>query len=145
CHIAISYHGVVISIEGESHASEAVHELRYNTAIQARIHRILDQVRRHDLDPLAALDALEVAESSTPRHSRWLAALFLGVAAAGLAVLLGADSATSAVAGSAAALGLLARQELGRRHFSLLLLPLIAALIGSSLGGLAIRFHLSQT
>ena len=40
---------------------------------------------------------------------------------------------------SAAALGLLARQELGRRHFSLLTLPLTAAFIGALLGGLAIR------
>jgi uncharacterized membrane protein YjjB (DUF3815 family) len=43
------------------------------------------------------------------------------------------------VAGLATGLGLLARQELGRRHFSLLALPLIAALIGAVLGGLAIR------
>ena len=36
-------------------------------------------------------------------------------------------------------LGLLARQELGRRHFSLLALPFAAALIGAVAGGLAIR------
>jgi uncharacterized membrane protein YjjB (DUF3815 family) len=43
------------------------------------------------------------------------------------------------VAGVAAGLGLLARQELGRRHFPLLALPLSAALLGAVLGGLAIR------
>src|SRR5262249_22737922 len=43
------------------------------------------------------------------------------------------------VAGVATGLGLLARQELGRRRFSLLALPLTAALIGAVLGGLAIR------
>jgi uncharacterized membrane protein YjjB (DUF3815 family) len=43
------------------------------------------------------------------------------------------------VAGLATGLGLLARQELGRRHFTVLALPLTAALIGAVLGGLAIR------
>ena len=49
------------------------------------------------------------------------------------------------MAGLAAALGLLARQELGRRHFSLLTLPLTAALIGAILGGLAIRLGWTRT
>jgi uncharacterized membrane protein YjjP (DUF1212 family) len=49
------------------------------------------------------------------------------------------------VAGLATGLGLLARQELGRRHFSLLVLPLTAALIGAVLGGLAIRLGSTQT
>jgi uncharacterized membrane protein YjjB (DUF3815 family) len=48
-------------------------------------------------------------------------------------------------AGLSAGLGLLARQELGRRHFSLLLLPLTAALIGAILGALAIWLGLSRT
>jgi uncharacterized membrane protein YjjB (DUF3815 family) len=50
-----------------------------------------------------------------------------------------------AVAGVATGLGLLARQELGRRHFSLLLLPLTAALIGAVLGGIAIRLGWTRT
>jgi uncharacterized membrane protein YjjB (DUF3815 family) len=74
-----------------------------------------------------------------------VAVLVLGVAAASLAGLLGADAAAAAVAGLATGLGLLARQELGRRHFSLLLLPLTAALIGAVLGGLAIRLGWTRT
>ena len=114
-------------------------ELRYNTAVQVRIHEILEQVRRRQLDPSAALACLGRVEAETPRHSRWLAALALGAAGASLAGLLGADPAGAAVAGVATALGLLVRQELGRRHVSLLTLPLTAALIGAILGGLAIR------
>jgi uncharacterized membrane protein YjjB (DUF3815 family) len=49
------------------------------------------------------------------------------------------------VAGLAAGLGLLARQELARRHFSLLALPLTAALLGSALGGLAVRLGWTRT
>jgi uncharacterized membrane protein YjjB (DUF3815 family) len=48
-------------------------------------------------------------------------------------------------AGLATGLGLVARQELGRRHFSLLALPLAAALLGAALGGLVIRLDWTQT
>src|SRR5262249_17971956 len=71
--------------------------------------------------------------------------LVLGVAAASLAGLLGADAGAAVVAGLATGLGLFARQELGRRHFSLLALPLTAALVGAVLGGLAIRLGWTRT
>jgi uncharacterized membrane protein YjjP (DUF1212 family) len=139
CHVVISYRGVAVSLAGEGPAVEPVSELRYNMAVQARVHAILAQVRRGDLDAAEALGRLSRVEADTPRHSRWLAALLLGAAAASLAGLLGADVGSAGVAGLAAGLGLLARQELGRRHFSVLALPLAAALLGSVLGGLAIR------
>jgi uncharacterized membrane protein YjjP (DUF1212 family) len=44
------------------------------------------------------------------------------------------------VTGVSSALGLIARQELAKRHVVLFALPFVAALIGASLGGLAIRF-----
>jgi uncharacterized membrane protein YjjP (DUF1212 family) len=139
CHVVVSYRGVAVSLGREVPAVEPVSELRYNMAVQARAHAILAQVRRGDLDAAEALRRLGRVEAETPRHSRWLAALLLGAAAASLAGLLGADGGAAAVAGVAAGLGLLARQELGRRHFSVLALPLTAALLGAVLGGLAIR------
>src|SRR5262249_59046633 len=58
---------------------------------------------------------------------------------------LGADAGAAGAVGLATALGLLARQELGRRHFSLLALPLTAALIGAVCGGVAIRLGWTRT
>jgi uncharacterized membrane protein YjjP (DUF1212 family) len=139
CHVAVSYGGVVVSWAGEGAAMEPVRELRYNMAVHARVHEILEQLRRGNLDPSDALACLAGVEANTTRYPRWLAALALGTAAAGLARLLGADVGAMAVAGVATGLGLLARQELGRRHFSLLALPLAAAVLGAVLGGLAIR------
>jgi uncharacterized membrane protein YjjP (DUF1212 family) len=145
CQVAVSYGGVAVSLAGEAPVLMPVHDLRYNTAVQARVHTILDRVRRGGLEPSAALAQLDRVEADTPRHPRWVAVLILGAAAASLAVLLGADVGAAAVAGLATGLGLLARQELGRRHFSLLILPLTAALIGAVLGGLAIRLGWTQT
>lgn len=139
CHVAVSYGGVTVSLAGELPALRPVRELRYNTAVQARVHTTLTQVRRGELDPADALDRLGQVEAETPRHPRGVAVLVLGAAASALAALLGADAGAAVVAGLATGLGLLARQELGRRHFSLLTLPLTAALVGAVLGGLAIR------
>ena len=122
-----------------------VRELRYNAALQARVHSILRSVRDKELDASAALAELARAEANAPAHNRWLTAVLLGVAASGLAVLLGADSGAVMAAGVATSLGLLARQELGRRHVNMLALPLTAALIGAALGGIAIRFGWTQT
>jgi uncharacterized membrane protein YjjP (DUF1212 family) len=145
CQVVVSYGAVAVSLAGEAPMMIPVRELRYNTAVQARVHTILAQVRHGEVEPATALAQLDRVEAETPRHSRWVVILVLGVAAASLAGLLGADAGAVVVAGVATALGLLARQELGRRHFSLLALPLTAALIGAVLGGLAIRFGATQT
>jgi uncharacterized membrane protein YjjP (DUF1212 family) len=145
CHVVVSYRGVTVYLAGEAPALEPVRELRYNMAVQARVHELLEQVRRHQLDASAALACLSRVEAETPRHPRWLAALVLGAAAASLAGLLGADGGAAAVAGLATTLGLLARQEIGYRQFSLLALPLTAAFIGAVLGGLAIRLGWTRT
>jgi uncharacterized membrane protein YjjP (DUF1212 family) len=145
CHIAVSYGGVAVSLAGEGPLLGTVSELRYNTAVQARVHEILAQVRLGQLEIETALTSLNRVEADTPRHSRWLVALALGAAAASLAGLLGADLGAAAVAALATGLGLLARQELGRLHFSLLALPMTATLIGATLGGMAIRLGWTRT
>jgi uncharacterized membrane protein YjjP (DUF1212 family) len=145
CQVVVSYGGVAVFLPGDPPALMPVKELRYNMAVQARVHTILEQVRRGALDPATALARLGCVEAETPRHPRWVAVLVLGIAAAGLAALLGADASAAAVAGVATGLGLLARQELGRRQFSLLTLPLTAAMIGAILGGLAIRLGWTRT
>jgi uncharacterized membrane protein YjjP (DUF1212 family) len=139
CHVVVSYRGVAVSLAGELAAMEPVSELRYNTAVQARVHEILQQVLRGNVDASAALAYLKGVEADTPRHSRWLTAAALGAAAAALAALLGADLGAVAVVGLATGLGLLVRREFGQRHFCLLAQPLTAAFIGAVLGGLAIR------
>jgi uncharacterized membrane protein YjjP (DUF1212 family) len=145
CHIVVSYREVAVSLAGEAAALEPVRHLRYNMAVQARVHATLEAVRRGTLDPSAALALFRQVEATTPHHARWLAAAILGGAAASLGGLLGADLAAAAVAAVATALGLLLRQELGRRHASPLASPLTAAFLGALLGGLAIRLGWTQT
>jgi uncharacterized membrane protein YjjP (DUF1212 family) len=143
--LTVLYGGVVVSLGDDGPELKPVRELRYNAALQARVHSILRSVRDKELDASAASAELARAEANAPAHNRWLTAVLLGVAASGLAVLLGADSGAVMAAGVATSLGLLARQELGRRHTIMLALPFTAALIGAALGGIAIRFGWTQT
>jgi uncharacterized membrane protein YjjP (DUF1212 family) len=145
CQLAVSYNGVTVAVPGEVPVLEPVHELRQNTCIQTRVHRILGQVRQGTVEPAAALARMATVELEAEQHSRMVGVLVLGLAAASLAGLLGSDAAGAAVAGVATGLGLLARQELVRRHFSLLTLPLTASLIGAVLGGAAIRMEWTST
>ncbi len=144
-HVAVSYGSVTVALGNDSPLFQAVKELRYNAALQTRVHEILDQVRHRQLDASAALALLGRVEAESRRHSRWLVAFILGAAAASFAGLMRADGPAALVAGVATALGLLVRQELGRRHFSLLTLPFAASFIGATLGGLAIRYGWTRT
>lgn len=140
CHIAVYYSGVIVSIAHESPAlSPPVRELRYNAAIQTNVHALLDKVRTGQIDVDAAIVELHRIEAETPRHPRTVSITILGLAAASLACLLGADLAAIVTVGLSTSCGLAIRQELGRRHSPLLLLPLAAAFIGTLLGGIVIR------
>jgi uncharacterized membrane protein YjjP (DUF1212 family) len=145
CRVAVTYRGITVSLGEESPVMEAVNEFRPNMAVQARVHRILERLRTGAIDPAGALASLRVVEQETPRHPRWLSVPLLGAGAASLAILLGADTAAAVVAGLATALGLIARQELGQRGFSMLWLPLTATLVGAILGGIAIRLGWTST
>ena len=143
--VTVMYGGVVVSLGDDGPLVKPVRELRYNAALQARVHSILRRVRDGGLSVSAATAELARVEADTPKHSRWLAIAVLGAAASALAALLGADVGAVFVVGIATALGLFARQELGRRHVALLALPFTAAFIGAVLGGIAIRLGWTQS
>ncbi len=145
CEVAVRFDGVAVELAGEGRIRRPVRELRYNAALQARVHALLRQLQCRQIDATTALDQLQRVEAETPAHSRWLLTLMLGLAAASLAVLLGADRGAVIVAGVATSLGLVARQELGRRHVSLLTLPFAGGFVGAVLGGIAIRLGWTQT
>jgi uncharacterized membrane protein YjjP (DUF1212 family) len=145
CDVVVSYGGVAVSLAGDGPLLMPVRELRYNAALQTRVHLILRHVCRRDLEPSTALAQLKCVEANTPRHSRWLGVLLLGFAAASLAGLLGADAGAVLMVGLSTGFGLFARQQLGQRHFNLLTLPLAAGFIGALFGGLAIRLGWTRT
>jgi len=145
CHVSVTYLAVAISFADERPVLRSVNELRLNAAVRMRIHEVLEQVRLRQIDAVSGLDKLNRVVSETPRHPQWVTAILLGGAGCSFARLLGADGGAIAVVGVSTMIGLLARQELGRRHVTLLALPLTAAFIGAALGGIAIRLGWTQS
>jgi uncharacterized membrane protein YjjP (DUF1212 family) len=143
--VSIHYNGIVLSLGEEVPVSKTVRELRYNQALLANAHDVLRQVRCREIDAGAAIELLNAAVRETPKHSPWLVAVMLGIAAASLARILGADFGAMTIAGLASAIGLIVRKLLGYKHVALLVHPFGAALIGAVLGGVAIRFGWTAT
>ncbi len=143
--VTVSYNGVIVSLGDEPPVIKPVKELRFNQAIQEKLHAILRQVRSGEIGAGSAFEQLNNVEGNTPPQPCWIVAFLLGVAAASLARIMGADYGTIAIVGLSSAVGLLARKKLGRRHLSLLALPFTAAFIGAALAGIAIRFGWTNT
>lgn len=145
CHVTVAAQLIIITHEGQAHASAPIRELRFNMSVVAQVYAIVQAVmeQRSSLD--AALPDLAKSRNLPPPHPRWLVASGFGLGAAALARLLGADWPATVVAGTAAGLGLILRQWMALGGFSFLTLPLAAAFLGALIGGLAIRFGWTQS
>ena len=137
--ILTGYRQLTIHAANGAYAHVQVPELRINIAISARVNRIIDELCVGLISLEEALQRLEAVERVAEKHNRWLLAFMFGCAAAALAALLSADAPAMLVIGLASAAGLLARQQLAKRHVSLFALPCVAAFIGALAGGLLIR------
>lgn len=143
--LMVTYRNATLFLGNGEYIHAHAPEFRINVAIAARVIHIVDEVNAGKMALADAIAELDEVERTTPRHNRWLLALIFGFAAAALAKLLSADAAAMLVTGVSSAAGLLARQEMAKRHVMLLAMPFTAALIGSVFGGLFILFELTKT
>jgi len=120
-------------------------ELRINVAVSAGTLKLIDELCLGRIGLDEATTRLETLERLAPRHGRWLVVVLLGLGAAAIAWILRADWGAIAVSGLSSAVGLIARQELARRHVVLFALPFAAGLVGAVMGGLAIRLGWTAT
>ena len=80
-------------------------------------------------------------ENHRSSYPGWLVASALGLTAASLSWLFGGDGAIFVTAFFAGALEILAQQQLRRWHVQPLVVSFVTAVIGGSIGGLAMRIH----
>ncbi len=78
-------------------------------------------------------------------YGRWVVVVALGLTAASLARLFGADWPTLGIAWLAGSTGMWLRQELGRRGFNVFFIPFAAALVSGVVGGAAVLLGVSGT
>jgi uncharacterized membrane protein YjjP (DUF1212 family) len=143
--VVTGYCQLTIHAEGGAYAHVQVRELRINVSVSARVNWIIDELCAGHLSTEDASAQLDAVERVAEKHQRALLVLMFGSAAVALAALQSADLPAMLVIGLASAAGLLARQELAKRHISLFALPFVAAFIGALTGGLLIRAGLTTT
>jgi uncharacterized membrane protein YjjP (DUF1212 family) len=142
---AIAYRNATLFIEGGMPLHVQVPELRMNVAISSGTRGVIDALCGGRIEPAAAEQRLAQLQRMPPQYGRWVLATLVGLAASALAWILRADAAATAASGVSAALGLIVRQELGKRHVMLFALPLAAAFIGAVIAGLVIRLGWTVT
>ena len=123
----------------------SIPELRINVAVSAGTLHVIDELCLGRIGLDEATQSLEGLERLAPRHNRWVVAVLFGLAASAIAWLLRADWGAIVVSGLSSAVGLIARQELGRRSVILFAHPFAAGLIGAALGGLTILLGWTTT
>ncbi|HEY1860354.1 MAG TPA: threonine/serine exporter family protein, partial [Gemmataceae bacterium] len=101
CVVEVAYGGVSVLVNGQAAVLQPVREYRHNIALQLRVHSALQRVCRGELESASALAELQQGEAGTAQHNRWLTIVLLGIAAASLAGLLGADAGAVLVKRSA--------------------------------------------
>ncbi len=143
--VLVNYRSVTLFTGAGWHVNIQVHELRINVAVSTRAIQAVDSFCDGVIGLDEAMILLEAAERNVAAHSRFELAVIFGLAASALAWLLHADWGAIVVTGVSSAIGLLVRQELGKRHFILFALPFSAALIGASCGGIVILAGWTQT
>jgi uncharacterized membrane protein YjjP (DUF1212 family) len=141
----VGYRAVtLVAGDGRTFHAQA-RELRINIAVSLSTQQVIEELCADRLTLDEATRRLETVERSAPRHGRWAVTAIFGLGASALAWLLLADTVATVTSGVSSALGLIARQELGRRHAALFTLPFAAAFVGALLGGTTIRLNLTET
>jgi uncharacterized membrane protein YjjP (DUF1212 family) len=136
--VVVTYEAVVVTLvlEGElrTKVGRRVPAMNVGLGVVVAVNRILAAVAggKRDLDWVSA--ELERVEHAPPFYSRWIVVVSMGLTAASLARLFGADWGTFGVVWVAGSIGMWLRQELGARGFNLVFIPFAAALVSVLLG-----------
>jgi uncharacterized membrane protein YjjP (DUF1212 family) len=128
----VAYRDVTLVGDGQYYHSEAP-QLRIDVAVSVEILRTIDAFCDDQIGIEETIRRLETVQQTAPKYNHFLLAIVFGIATAALAWILRADYPAIAVSGVAAALGLIIRQSLGKRHVMIFIPPIVAAFIGGLL------------
>lgn len=122
-----------------------VGDLGVNQRLIQQLWDLGGRVARHQLTAEQSRAELSRLASETPRHSRWVVALAVGMACAAFGRLLGVDWYGSGPVFLAATAGQFVRHELLRSHVNIFLCTAVVSFMSSVIGGLGARWAGSET
>mgnify|MGYP001039794801 CR=1 FL=1 len=128
-----------------SRFSRSVPAMNINMAVITRVYQVINAIKKEKITPKEAVEELEKIDAGLPHYHPWLLILMLGITSGSLAKLFGADWLTFFIVGIATALGVVLRQQLGKRKLNPFLISFLAAFVGGCIGGVAVRLGWSST
>ncbi|HEX3983625.1 MAG TPA: threonine/serine exporter family protein [Acidisoma sp.] len=147
--LLISYEAVVLTLVSGARFSTKIGSripaMNVGMAQAASAFAVMHAVEEGRLDLAAATARLDRLQHAPPLYNHYLVAAALGLTAASLSRLFGGDWSAFFACWIAAGLGTLARQNLGRRGFSPVVVSFLAAIVSGMLGGFGARLFGSLT
>ena len=128
-----------------SRFSRGVPAMKINMAVITRVYQVIDAVKAQKITIEEAVEQLEKIDMGLPHYQNWLLVLMLGITSGSLARIFGSDWPTFFIVAIATALGVVLRQQLGKRRLNPFLISFLAAFLGGTIGGVAVRLGLSST
>jgi uncharacterized membrane protein YjjP (DUF1212 family) len=148
-HLMVSYEALLLTIvaggQFRTKVGYRVPAMNVNMAAIADVSTLVGEVENGRRGMAEVRAELEDVERRPPVYGRWVVVVALGLTAASLARLFGADWPTFGIAWLAGSTGMWLRQELGRRGFNVFFIPFAAALVSGVIGGAAVLLGVSRT
>ena len=148
-HLMVSYEALLLTLvaggQFRTKVGYRVPAMNVNMAAIADVSTLVGEVENGRRGMAEVRAELEDVERRPPVYGRWVVVVALGLTAASLARLFGADWPTFGIAWLAGSTGMWLRQELGRRGFNVFFIPFAAALVSGVVGGAAVLLGVSGT
>jgi uncharacterized membrane protein YjjP (DUF1212 family) len=140
--VVVTYEAVIVTLALDgalrTKVGHRVPTMNVGLGAVAAVNRVLAAVAGGKRDLAWVRGELDGVEHAAPYYSRWIVVAAMGLTAASLARLFGADWGTFGVVWLAGSIGMWLRQELGARGFNLVFIPFAAALVSGSVGALGV-------
>lgn len=111
--------------------------------IVSAINRLSRRIEAGELDRAQVRAELERISTLSPHYNRWLVVGMVGLACAAFSRLFGADWPAFAITFLSSSVAMIARQELARRSFNVLITTVVAAFVAGVLASSATWLHMS--
>lgn len=143
--LIISYEAMLVTVDAKtsSHTRVGRHLPLTGLDITAveKLNQVADEAADASLDLKGTHARLAALENNRPVYPQRLTAVMLGLSAASLARLFGADVLVFLVVFLAATVGAFLRRQLGQRNVNPFAVCYATALVSGSIGGIGVRFH----
>lgn len=140
--LVVNYEALVVTVALAgglcTKVGHRVPAMNVGLGVVTAVNRVLAAVTAGKRDLAWVSAELERVEHASAFYARWIVIVAMGLTAASLACLFGADWGTFGVVWIAGSTGMWLRQELAKRDFNLVFIPFAAALVSGSVGGLGV-------